>query len=129
MESIMSRVSLLVAPFLVVVAFCACAPVQATVSTLKAKDSMFKAELAGANEVKPGQKYVTSAQYEYYLAYLYIEKSKELQGFSKFDSATFYANRAASLGNKARDHKAEEEKRLIRRQQIRAGQILPKEHL
>ena len=125
----MSRIAMLVAPFLVAAVFGACAPVQATVATLKAKDSMFKADLAGAGEIKPGEKYITSAQYEYYLANLYLEKSKELQGFSKFDSATFYANRAASLGNKARDHKANEEKRKIRRQQIRAGQILPKEHL
>jgi hypothetical protein len=110
-----------------VAAAAACAPIQTTVATNRAKDNMYKAGLADADDLKPGEKYITPAQYEYQLAYLYLEKSKELQGFSKFDAATFYASRAATLSAKAREHKGDEERRKIRRQQIRSGQIIPKD--
>jgi hypothetical protein len=132
-----------------------CAPIQAIGATLRAEDNLNQARHACPFEVTEenvdapisqvldeqvpdaaaavpaapagakSPRYVTQAQYECMLALLYIRKSKELQGFSKFDAATFYAEKAAGLAAASRDHKMEEEKRIIRRQQIRSGQILP----
>jgi hypothetical protein len=110
-----------------VVVGASCGPIRAVTATADAKDDLFRAELAGAHVVKPGEKYITPAQYEYQLAYLYLEKSKELQGFAKYDAAYFYATKAAELGKGAVRDKAEEERRRIRRQQILSGQILQKD--
>lgn len=101
----------------------ACGPIRATSATSSAKDHLFKAELAGADKLTKGEKYITPAQYEYQLARMYLEKSKELQGFAKYDAAFFYSTEAADLGKKAVEHKSEEERRKIRRQQIRAGKV------
>lgn len=103
-----------------------CGPIRAVTATADANDDLFKAQLAGAHEVKSGERYITPAQYEYQLAYLYLEKSKELQGFAKYDAAYFYATKAAELGKGAVRDKAEEERRKIRRQQIRSGQLTQK---
>jgi hypothetical protein len=103
-----------------------CGPIRAATATSDAKDELFKAELAGAHQIVKGEKYITPAQFEYHLAYLYLEKSKELQGFAKYDAAYFYATKAAELGKDAVKNKAEEERRKIRRQQIRSGQVFNK---
>jgi hypothetical protein len=104
----------------------ACGPIRAVTATADANDELFKAQLSKAHEISPGEKYITPAQYEYQLAYLYLEKSKELQGFAKYDAAYFYATKAAELGKASVRDKAEEERRKIRRQQILNGQILQK---
>jgi len=100
-----------------------CGPIRAVTSTAQAQDAVLRAELAGAHELNKGEKYITQAQFEYQLAALYLEKSKELQGFAKFDAADFYASRASELGTSSVKNKAEEERRRIRRAQIKAGKI------
>ncbi len=118
-----TKASLLILFLVGATALGACAPIRATSAISQAKDNMFKARLAGAQEVKTGEKYITPAQYEYQLAHHYLEKSKELQGFSKFEAAEFYALQAAELSKNAAKNKTEEERRIIRRQQIRAGKV------
>jgi len=105
----------------------ACGPIRIASSSSIARENLFKAKLAKANQYKKGEKYITPAQYEYQLAHIYLEKSKQLQGFAKYDAADFYAAEAGKLGDKAIEHKAEEERRKIRRQQIRAGKVFRKE--
>jgi hypothetical protein len=122
MRAILPKLTLAAALWLLVLAN-GCGPIRATSATSGAKDHLFKAELAGADKLTQGEKYITPAQYEYQLAMLYIEKSKELQGFAKYDAAFFYSTEAADLGKKAVEHKSEEERRKIRRQQIRAGKV------
>jgi len=118
-----AKASLLILILVGAASFGACAPIRATSAISQAKDNMFKARLAGADKVKGGEKYITAAQYEYQLAHHYLEKSKELQGFSKFEAAEFYALQAAELSKNAAKERNEEERRIIRRQQIRAGKV------
>ena len=105
----------------------ACGPIRAASATRGARDELYKARLAKADEIEKGKKYITQAQYQYRLATLYLEKSIELQGFAKYDAAFFYATKAAQLGTESVKNKAEEERRKIRREQIRAGKILNKQ--
>jgi hypothetical protein len=111
---------------LVLVGAASCGPIQALTATSRAKDSLYKARLADAHVLVPDGRYITPAQYQYQLALLYLEKSKELQGFSKFQAAQRYAAQAASLGKKAIENREEEERRKIRRQQIKSGQVFKK---
>ncbi len=111
---------------LVVVAAASCGPIQALTATSRAKDSLYKAKLADAHVLVADGRYITPAQYQYQLAVLYVEKAKELQGFSKFQAAQRYAAQAAALGKKSVTYREEEERRKIRRQQIKAGQIFKK---
>lgn len=118
---------LLVAAVLVTALLVAsCGPINAVVATSRAKDSMYKAQLAKAHELKPGQRYVTSAQYQYQLALLCVDKSKQLQGFAKYQAAEEYSEEAAALAEKAILNMTEQERRLIRRQQIRSGKVFHK---
>lgn len=111
---------------LVLLGASSCGPIQALTATSRAKDSLYKARLADAHVLAPDGRYVTPAQYQYQLAVLYLEKSKELQGFSKFQAAEHYAAQAAALGKKSVTGREEEERRKIRRQQIKAGQVFKK---
>lgn len=104
----------------------ACGPIQATTGISLANKHLFEARLAKADVLVPGQKYITPAQYEYQLALLYLEKSKELEGFAKFEHASFYARLAADLGLRAVEHKKDEIQRQERRDRIRKGEVLPK---
>ncbi len=108
------------------VAVGACGPIQATTGISLANKNLFEARLAKADVLVTGQKYITPAQYEYQLAQLYLEKSKELEGFAKFEHAAFYAKLAADLGLRSVDHKTEEARRQERRDRIRKGEVLPK---
>jgi len=104
----------------------ACGPIRATTAAATARDDLFKAQLAGADQVKPGERFITPSRYEYQLAYLYLEKAKELQGFAKYDAAYFYAERAAALSRSAVKNRSEEERRKTRREQIKAGAVFNK---
>lgn len=108
------------------VALASCGPIQATTNISMANKNLYEAKLAKADNVVPGGRYITPAQFEYQLALLYLEKSKELEGFAKFEHAAFYARLAADLGKSAIDHKVEEARRQERRDRIRRGEVLPK---
>jgi len=103
-----------------------CGPINAVVATSQANDNLYKAQLARAHELKPGQKYITPAQYEYLLALLFVDKSKELQGFAKYQSAEEFSEKAAALAEAAIKNMGEQERRKIRRKQIRAGKVYHK---
>ncbi|MBM4353804.1 MAG: hypothetical protein FJ109_08405 [Deltaproteobacteria bacterium] len=111
---------------LILLAAASCGPIQALTATSRGKESLYKARLADAHVLVPDGRYITPAQYQYQLAVLYLEKSKELQGFSKFQAAERYGAQAAALGKKSIANREEEERRKIRRQQIKAGQIFKK---
>jgi len=89
-----------------------CGPTRTATSISRAKDALYEARLAGANEFKQGQRYDTKAQYNYFLAVEYLEKSKVFQGFSEFDAADNFASKAALLAKEA-VKLLEEQKRLI----------------
>lgn len=100
-----------------------CGPAQTSSSISSARKAMEQARLAGATELHPGSFYVTTAQYKVQVARLYLEKAKELQGFSKFEDAIFYATEARKLLDEAVTEKHEEERRLLRRKQIKEGRV------
>ena len=110
-----------------VLGLASCAPIRATSAISKAKKAQFKARLAKAHIINEGEKYITPAQYEYQLANFYLEKAKELQGFSKFEASEFYALEAVELSQSAIEHKQEEKRRKIRRRQIKAGKVFQKQ--
>ncbi len=101
----------------------ACGPIQAQSGISRGSNAMKQARLAKAQEANESNRYITPARYEYELAHLFIEKAKELQGFSKFEAAAFYGNQARDLAEKAAENKHEEERRKIRRKQIKAGKV------
>jgi hypothetical protein len=103
-----------------------CGPINSLVATSKATASLEAARLAGADVVKPGERYVTTAQYEYQLALLYADKAKELAGFSKYQAAQSFAQTSSSLADKAVEHRKQEKARLEKKAQIRAGKIVIK---
>ena len=78
-----------------------CGPTRSATAISAAKDGMYQARIAGAHEYKPGARYDTKAQYNYFLAVEYIEKAKVFQGFSEFDAAESFALKAAHLTKEA----------------------------
>ncbi len=89
-----------------------CGPTRTATAISRAKDALYEARLAGADDYKPGLRYNTKAQYNYFLAVEYLEKSKIFQGFSEFDAADDFASKAATLALEA-VKLLEEQKRLI----------------
>ena len=123
----MKRLLVFLGVLTVMASLAACGPIRAASATRSARDELYKARLAKADKIEKGKKYITEAQYQYRLAALYLEKAIELQGFAKYDAAFFYATKAAQYGSESVKNKAEEERRSIRREQIRAGKILSKQ--
>lgn len=108
---------------MLIVAVASCAPIQATSAVSQADDKLEDAERAGAHTIAPGEKFITMAQLEYQLAWHYVDKSRQLQGFAKYDAAEFYARKAAELCQKAVEHMEEQRKRQQRRREIKEGKV------
>lgn len=100
-----------------------CAPIQATSALSQGDDKLEDAERAGAHVIPSGDKFITMAQFEYQLAWHYVDKARQLQGFAKYDAAEFYARKAAELCQKAVEHMAEQNKRKQRRREIKEGKV------
>jgi hypothetical protein len=78
-----------------------CGPTRTATAISRAKHALYEASLAGADDYKAGRRYDTKAQYNYFLATEYLEKSKVFQGFSEFDAADNFASKAALLAKEA----------------------------
>ncbi|GEM_PF-6274379 len=104
-----------------VIGVSSCGPIQATTNIAMANKRIHEARLAGADVLKEGERYITPAQQEYQLALLYLQKSKELEGFSKFEHAAFYAQLASDLGKSSNSNMSEEARRKDLRERIKKG--------
>ncbi len=89
-----------------------CGPTRTATSISRAKDALYEAKLVGAHDLQAGARYDTKAQYNYFLALEYLDKSKVFRGFSEFDAADNFASKAARLAKEA-VKLIEEHKRLI----------------
>lgn len=89
-----------------------CGPTRSATAISAAKDGMYQARIAGAHEYKPGARYDTKAQYNYFLAVEYLEKAKVFQGFSEFDAAESFAIKAARLTKEAIELLEEHERHI-----------------
>ena len=71
-----------------------CGPVQSTAYLLDAEVAIQSAKTAGADKYAP---------YEYTSATLYIHKAREEVGYSDFEVAVDFAQKAAKYANEARE--------------------------
>lgn len=71
-----------------------CGPVQSTSYLLDAEVALQSAKTAGADKYAP---------YEYTSAALYIHKAREEVGYSDFEVAVEFAQKASRFANEARD--------------------------
>ena len=94
-------VILTAALLLIATVVASCGPTRTATAIGRAKDALYQARLAGADDYRPGERYDTKAQYNYFLAIEYLEKSKVFQGFSEFDAAENFALKAATLAKEA----------------------------
>jgi hypothetical protein len=110
----MKQISVTIPALLLILAALAvsCGPTRTATAISRAKDALYEARLAGADDYKAGRRYDTKAQYNYFLAVEYLEKSKVFRGFSEFDAAENFASKAATLATEA-VKLLEEQKRLI----------------
>lgn len=99
-----------------------CGPIQANTNISKAKYNLAQARLAKAHELIQGTYYITPAQHKYQLALLYLEKAKEMEGFSKYEHAAFFAQRAAELADEAIVLMKEEQEHKKKREIIRKNE-------
>ncbi len=81
-------------PLACLVAFCACGPVQSTSHLLDAEVMIEAARTAQADKYAP---------YEWTAANLYIHKAREEVGYSDFEQAVDFAQKAAKFATQARD--------------------------
>ena len=115
-----SLILLVLAAGLMVVS--SCGPIRATSALSDAKDELYKARLAGADDYHKGGRYDTKAQYDYFLAVEYVEKSKVFLGFSEFDAAEHFSLDAARLAREAvkliEDQKRKIEKKCVQPKRV-----------
>lgn len=97
----MSRRGMVTAFLLCLCMAWACAPIGASSAISRAGDELRKAQQAGAGEFTVGHRYESKAQQRYFMATRFHAKAKELQGFSEFERASYYADRAAVLAREA----------------------------
>ncbi len=102
----------------------ACGPMKATTAISSGRDAIEDARHRRAHVIPEGEFLITTAQYKYQLALLYMEKAKELQGFSKFQDAANYAEEARHLADDAAREMDIEAERKNRRKEIKAGKRL-----
>lgn len=74
-------------------ALAGCGPVQSTAFLLDADVNLQAARTAGADKLAP---------YEYTAAALYLHKAREEVGFSDFQAAVDYSQKASKFANEAR---------------------------
>lgn len=74
-------------------AFAGCGPVQSTAYLLDADVQLQAARTAGAEKLSP---------YEYTSAALYLRKAREEVGYSDFEAAVDYSQKASRYANEAR---------------------------
>ncbi len=123
------RLMILAFPVVVLsVAGMACGPIQATTAISSARESLKGAEEKGAHLIPDDEYFITTARYKYRLAVLYLEKSKELQGFSKFQDAAHYAQEARRLAQEAIQEMDDERLRRLRRKEIKEGRVFHQRH-
>jgi hypothetical protein len=88
----MTRVAALL---LCLAALSGCGPVQSTAYLLDAEVQIEAARTAGADKYAP---------YEWTSANLYIRKAREEVGYSDFEAAVDFAQKASKFANQARDN-------------------------
>lgn len=89
----MTRHLALAAALALLVSASACGPVQSTAYLLDADVQLQAARTAGAEKLAP---------YEYTSAALYLRKAREEVGYSDYEAAVEYSQKASSFANQAR---------------------------